>query len=210
MNTRMPFSPHHGTDHPISIYASTKKAGELLCHNYAALFGLPVTALRFFTVYGPWGRPDMSPMLFAQKMLAGQPIDVFNGGHHRRDFTYIDDIVEGVVRVIDHVATPDPAYDRRTPNAAVSDAPYRLYNIGNQNPVQLLDFIAAIEDALGRKAVRNLLPMQAGDVEATFADVSALDKAVGFKPATPIDVGVRRLVEWYRGWAAGTMAGNTA
>ncbi len=209
-NTDLPFRVEQDVDHPVSLYAATKKSNELMAHCYSHLFRLPTTGLRFFTVYGPWGRPDMAPLLFTSAILDGKPIDVFNEGRMRRDFTYIDDIVEGVVRVIDHVATPDPAYDRRTPNAAASDAPYRLYNIGNQNPVQLLDFIAAIEDALGRKAVRNLLPMQAGDVEATFADVSALDKAVGFKPATPIDVGVRRLVEWYRGWAAGTMAGNTA
>ena len=144
LNTRMPFSPHHGVDHPLSLYASTKRAGELLCHNYAALFGLPVTALRFFTVYGPLGRPDMSPMLFAQKMLAGQPIDVFNGGHHRRDFTYIDDIVEGVVRACDHVATPDPAWDSAAPDPATSRAPYRIYNIGNQSPVELLRFIGLL------------------------------------------------------------------
>ena len=198
LNTRMPFSPHHGVDHPLSLYASTKRAGELLCHNYAALFGLPVTALRFFTVYGPWGRPDMSPMLFAQKMLAGQPIDVFNGGHHRRDFTYIDDIVEGVVRACDHVATPDPAWDSAAPDPATSRAPYRIYNIGNQSPVELLRFIGLLEENLGVKAQMNFLPLQPGDVPDTLADCSGLERAVGFQPSTPIEEGVRRFVAWYR------------
>ena len=198
LNTRMPFSPHHGVDHPLSLYASTKRAGELLCHNYAALFGLPVTALRFFTVYGPWGRPDMSPMLFAQKMLAGQPIDVFNGGHHRRDFTYIDDIVEGVVRACDHVATPDPAWDSAAPDPATSRAPYRIYNIGNQSPVELLRFIGLLEESLGVKAQMNFLPLQPGDVPDTLADCSDLERAVGFQPSTPIEEGVRRFVAWYR------------
>ena len=198
LNTRMPFSPHHGVDHPLSLYASTKRAGELLCHNYAALFGLPVTALRFFTVYGPWGRPDMSPMLFAQKMLAGQPIDVFNGGHHRRDFTYIDDIVEGVVRACDQVATPDPAWDSAAPDPATSRAPYRIYNIGNQSPVELLRFIGLLEEHLGVKAQMNFLPLQPGDVPDTLADCSDLERAVGFQPSTPIEEGVRRFVAWYR------------
>jgi UDP-glucuronate 4-epimerase len=198
LNTRMPFSPHHGVDHPLSLYASTKRAGELMCHNYAALFGLPVTALRFFTVYGPWGRPDMSPMLFAQKMLAGQPIDVFNGGHHRRDFTYIDDIVEGVVRACDHVATPDPAWDSAAPDPATSRAPYRIYNIGNQSPVELLRFIGLLEENLGVKAQMNFLPLQPGDVPDTLADCSDLERAVGFQPSTPIEEGVRRFVAWYR------------
>jgi len=198
LNTRMPFSPHHGVDHPLSLYASTKRAGELLCHNYAALFGLPVTALRFFTVYGPWGRPDMSPMLFAQKMLAGQPIDVFNGGHHRRDFTYVDDIVEGVVRACDHVATPDPAWDSAAPDPATSRAPYRIYNIGNQSPVELLRFIGLLEENLGVKAQMNFLPLQPGDVPDTLADCSDLERAVGFQPSTPIEEGVRRFVAWYR------------
>ena len=198
LNTRMPFSPHHGVDHPLSLYASTKRAGELLCHNYAALFGLPVTALRFFTVYGPWGRPDMSPMLFAQKMRAGQPIDVFNGGHHRRDFTYIDDIVEGVVRACDQVATPDPAWDSAAPDPATSRAPYRIYNIGNQSPVGLLRFIGLLEENLGVKAQMNFLPLQPGDVPDTLADCSDLERAVGFQPSTPIEEGVRRFVAWYR------------
>ena len=198
LNTRMPFSPHHGVDHPLSLYASTKRAGELLCHNYAALFGLPVTALRFFTVYGPWGRPDMSPMLFAQKMLAGQPIDVFNGGHHRRDFTYIDDIVEGVVRACDQVATPDPVWDSAAPDPATSRAPYRIYNLGNQSPVELLRFIGLLEEHLGVKAQMNFLPLQPGDVPDTLADCSDLERAVGFQPSTPIEEGVRRFVAWYR------------
>jgi UDP-glucuronate 4-epimerase len=200
MNTHMPFSPHHGTDHPLSIYASTKKAGELLCHNYAALFGLPVTALRFFTVYGPWGRPDMSPILFAQKMLAGQPIDVFNGGHHKRDFTYIDDIAEGVVRAMERVATPDPAWDSAAPDPASSRAPYRVYNIGNQSPVELLRFIGLLEEHLGVKAQMNFLPLQPGDVPDTLADCSDLEREVGYRPSTPIDEGVRRFVAWYRGY----------
>ena len=200
MNTRMPFSPHHATDHPLSIYASTKKAGELLCHNYAALFGLPVTALRFFTVYGPWGRPDMSPILFAQKMLAGQPIDVFNGGHHKRDFTYIDDIAEGVVRAMERVATPDPAWDSAAPDPASSRAPYRVYNIGNQSPVELLRFIGLLEEHLGVKAQMNFLPLQPGDVPDTLADCSDLEREVGYRPSTPIDEGVRRFVAWYRGY----------
>ena len=205
LNTRMPFSPHHGVDHPLSLYASTKRAGELLCHNYAALFGLPVTALRFFTVYGPWGRPDMSPMLFAQKMRAGQPIDVFNGGHHRRDFTYIDDIVEGVVRVCDQVATPDPAWDSATPDPATSRAPYRIYNIGNQSPVELLRFIGLLEEHLGVKAQMNFLPLQPGDVPDTLADCSDLERAVGFQPSTPIEEGVRRFVAWYREYDLGRL-----
>ena len=200
MNTRMPFSPHHATDHPLSIYASTKKAGELLCHNYAALFGLPVTALRFFTVYGPWGRPDMSPILFAQKMLAGQPIDVFNGGHHKRDFTYIDDIAEGVVRAMERVATPDPAWDSAAPDPASSRAPYRVYNIGNQSPVELLRFIGLLEEHLGVKAQMNFLPLQPGDVPDTLADCSDLEREVGYRPSTPIEEGVRRFVAWYRGY----------
>ena len=203
MNTRMPFSPHHGADHPISIYASTKRAGELLSHNYAALFGLPVTVLRFFTVYGPWGRPDMSPILFTRKMLAGEPIDVFNGGHHKRDFTYVDDVAEGVVRACHHVATPDPAWDSRAPDPAASRAPWRVYNIGNQSPVELLRFIQLLEQNLGVKAEMNFLPLQPGDVPDTLADCSDLERAVGYRPTTPIEEGVRRFVEWYRGYFRG-------
>ena len=200
MNTRMPFSPHHGADHPLSIYASTKRAGELLSHNYAALFGLPVTVLRFFTVYGPWGRPDMSPILFTRKMLAGEPIDVFNGGHHKRDFTYVDDVAEGVVRACDHIAMPDPAWDSASPDPASSRAPWRVYNIGNQSPVELLRFIQLLEQNLGVKARMNFLPLQPGDVPDTLADCSDLERAVGYRPATPIEEGVRRFVEWYRGY----------
>jgi UDP-glucuronate 4-epimerase len=200
-NTDLPFRVEQDVDHPVSLYAATKKSNELMAHCYSHLFRLPTTGLRFFTVYGPWGRPDMALWLFTEAILAGRPIDVFNQGRMRRDFTYIDDIVEGVVRVLDRVAEAQPGYDRNTPNPALSDAPYRVYNIGNSTPVPLLDFIAAIEAALGRKAVRNLLPMQAGDVEATYADVTALEQAVGFSPATPIDVGVRRFVEWYLEWA---------
>ena len=200
MNTRMPFSPHHGADHPLSIYASTKRAGELLSHNYAALFDLPVTVLRFFTVYGPWGRPDMSPILFTRKMLAGEPIDVFNGGHHKRDFTYVDDVAEGVVRACDHVATPDPAWDSASPDPASSRAPWRVYNIGNQSPVELLRFIQLLEQNLGVKAQMNFLPLQPGDVPDTLADCSDLERAVGYRPATPIEEGVRRFVAWYRGY----------
>lgn len=200
MNTRMPFSPHHGADHPLSIYASTKRAGELLSHNYAALFGLPVTVLRFFTVYGPWGRPDMSPILFTRKMLAGEPIDVFNGGHHKRDFTYVDDVAEGVVRACHHVATPDPAWDSGAPDPAASRAPWRVYNIGNQSPVELLRFIQLLERNLGVKAEMNFLPLQPGDVPDTLADCSDLERAVGYRPTTPIEEGVRRFVEWYRGY----------
>ena len=202
MNTRMPFSPHHGADHPISIYASTKRAGELLSHNYAALFGLPVTVLRFFTVYGPWGRPDMSPILFTRKMLAGDPIDVFNGGHHKRDFTYVDDVAEGVVRACHHVATPDPAWDSGAPDPAASRAPWRVYNIGNQSPVELLRFIQLLEQNLGVKAEMNFLPLQPGDVPDTLADCSDLERAVGYRPTTPIEEGVQRFVEWYRGYYA--------
>jgi UDP-glucuronate 4-epimerase len=188
-NTRMPFSEHDSVDHPVSMYAATKKANELMAHTYSHLFGLPTTGLRFFTVYGPWGRPDMALFLFTQAILEGRPIDVFNHGHMRRDFTYVDDVVEGVIRVTDRVATPDPG---------TSHAPYRVFNIGNHQPVPLLDFIAAIEDALGRKAEKNLLPMQQGDVPATYADVDALAEWVGFAPATDIHTGVRRFVDWYR------------
>jgi len=197
-NTRMPFSIHHNVDHPVSLYAATKKANELMAHTYAHLYGLPCTGLRFFTVYGPWGRPDMALFLFTRAILAGEPIDVFNHGRMRRDFTYIDDIVEGVVRVTDRVAEPDPAWDGNSPDPGTSAAPYRNYNIGNNNPVELMDLIATLEKALGREAVKNFLPLQPGDVPATFADVDDLVRDVGFKPATPIDVGVGRFVDWYR------------
>ena len=198
-NTAMPFSVHHNVDHPVSLYAATKKSNELMAHSYAHLYRMPVTGLRFFTVYGPWGRPDMSLFLFTRKILAGEPIDVFNFGKHERDFTYIDDIVQGVVRTLDHVAAPDPNWSGDAPDSATSAAPYRLYNIGNNNPVPLMTFIAAIEKAIGREAKKNFLPLQAGDVPKTYADVDALADAVGFRPATPIEEGVKRFVAWYRG-----------
>jgi UDP-glucuronate 4-epimerase len=199
-NTQMPFSVHQNVDHPVSLYAATKKANELMAHTYAHLFGLPCTGLRFFTVYGPWGRPDMALFLFTQAILAGRPIDVFNHGKMQRDFTYIDDIVEGVIRSLDRIAQPDPGWSGDHPDPATSRAPYRLYNIGNSQPVELMDLIETLEEALGRKAEKNLLPMQAGDVPATFADVEALIRDVGFKPATPIETGVAKFVEWYRGY----------
>ena len=197
-NTSVPFSVHDNIDHPISLYAASKKANELMAHTYSHLFELPTTGLRFFTVYGPWGRPDMSPFLFTQKILAGEPIDVFNYGNHRRDFTYIDDIVEGVVRNLDKVATPNPEWSSAEPDSATSQAPYRLYNIGSNNPVELLRFIELIEDNLGLQAKQNLLPLQPGDVPETYADVQSLVDDVGYKPATPIEVGVSRFIEWYR------------
>jgi len=199
-NTRMPFSTHHNVDHPVSLYAATKKANELMAHTYSHLYGLPTTGLRFFTVYGPWGRPDMALFLFTRAILEGRPIDVYNHGRMRRDFTYIDDIVEGIVRLVEHVPVPDDEWSGDDPDPATSLAPYRVFNIGNNQPVELLDFIAAIEDALGTKAQKNLLPMQPGDVPATFADVDDLTDAVGFRPSTPIREGVRKFVEWYRGY----------
>jgi UDP-glucuronate 4-epimerase len=197
-NRKLPFDVSDGTDHPVSLYGATKKTNELMAHSYAHLFGLPVTGLRFFTVYGPWGRPDMSLFLFTRKILAGEPIPVFNYGHHARDFTYIDDVVEGVVRVTDVIATPDPNWRAEAPNPATSSAPYRLYNIGNHSPVALLDYIAAIEQAIGKKAKIELLPQQTGDVEETYADVDALKAATGFQPSTPLEVGIARFVAWYR------------
>ncbi|OGT20569.1 MAG: capsular biosynthesis protein CpsI [Gammaproteobacteria bacterium RBG_16_57_12] len=197
-NTEMPFSVHHNVDHPVSLYAASKKANELMAHTYAHLYYLPTTGLRFFTVYGPWGRPDMALFLFTKAILEGKPIDVFNHGKMRRDFTYIDDIVEGVIRVLDNTARPNPKWSGNEPDSATSYAPYRLYNIGNHNPVELLDFIEAIEQALGRKAKRNMLPLQPGDVPATYADVDDLIRDVGFKPATPVAEGIRCFVTWYR------------
>jgi UDP-glucuronate 4-epimerase len=197
-NTDMPFSVHDNVDHPVSMYAATKKATELMAHTYSHLFAIPTTGLRFFTVYGPRGRPDMALFLFTDAILAGRPIDVFNEGRMQRDFTYIDDIVEGVVRVLDDAAEPDPAWKANAPDPATSAAPYRLYNIGNNQPVELMRFIRAIEDALGRKAVLNLLPLQPGDVPATYADVDDLVRAVGFAPDTPIEEGITRFVAWYR------------
>jgi UDP-glucuronate 4-epimerase len=196
----MPFSEHDSVDHPVSMYAATKKANELMAHTYSHLFGLPTTGLRFFTVYGPWGRPDMALFLFTKAILEGRPIDVFNHGNMRRDFTYVDDIVEGVIRVTDRLAAPDPAYRSDTPDPGTSHAPFRVFNIGNHQPVPLLDFIAAIEDALGRKAEKNLLPLQDGDVPATYADVDALTEWVGFAPGTDIRTGIGLFVEWYRAY----------
>lgn len=197
-NTRMPFSVHHNVDHPVSLYAATKKANELMAHSYAHLYGLPCTGLRFFTVYGPWGRPDMALFLFARAILEGRPIDVFNYGKMKRDFTYIDDIVEGVVRVIQRVPSGNPDWSGDAPDPSSSYAPYRLYNIGNNNPVELMRYIQVLEDTLGIKAQKNLLPMQAGDVPATYADVEDLERDVGFKPATPLEEGIPRFVQWFR------------
>jgi UDP-glucuronate 4-epimerase len=197
-NGAMPFSVHHNVDHPLSLYAATKKSNELMAHSYAHLYRLPVTGLRFFTVYGPWGRPDMAPFIFTARILAGDPIEVYNYGKHARDFTYIDDIVEGVVRVADRLPEPNPAWDPAHPDPGTSLAPYRLYNIGNHQPVALLDFIAAIEAATGRVAEKTFLPMQPGDVLATYADVEDLARDVGFAPHTPLHEGVAKLVEWYR------------
>lgn len=196
-NTRMPFSVHDNVDHPVSLYAATKKANELMAHTYAHLFRIPVTGLRFFTVYGPWGRPDMALFTFTRNILAGEPIPVFNYGRHKRDFTYVDDIVEGVVRVLDRVPQPDPAWRSESPDPASSAAPYRLYNIGSNRPVDLLRYIELLEQALGRKAERQLLPMQPGDVPDTYADVQALIDDVGYRPDTPVETGVARFVEWY-------------
>lgn len=197
-NTRMPFSVHDNVDHPVSLYAATKKANELMAHSYSSLYRLPTTGLRFFTVYGPWGRPDMALFLFTRAILAGEPIDVFNDGKMRRDFTYIDDIVEGVVRTLDRPATPNPAWSSDRPDPASSRAPYRVYNIGNHQPVELLHLIGVLEGALGKKAIQNRLPMQPGDVPATYADVADLERDVGFRPATSIEMGVTQFVRWYR------------
>jgi len=199
-NTSLPFSVHQNVDHPLSLYAATKKSNELMAHSYAHLYRLPVTGLRFFTVYGPWGRPDMALFLFTRKILAGEPIDVFNNGHHARDFTYIDDIVEGVLRTADRVPVPNPDWSGADPDPASSSAPYRLYNIGNHNPVELMHFISCLEKALGREAKKNFLPLQPGDVPATYADVDELIADVGFKPSTPIEDGIRRFVDWYRSY----------
>jgi UDP-glucuronate 4-epimerase len=197
-NRKLPFSEHDNTDHPVSLYAATKKANELMAHTYSHLFGLPATGLRFFTVYGPWGRPDMSAALFTRAILDGRPIDVFNHGDMERDFTYVDDIVEGVVRILDVVPKGDPSADMTKPDPATSYAPYRLYNIGNNQPVKLMRFIEVLEAALGCKAKMNLLPMQPGDVPATYAEVDDLGRAVGFRPSTPLEEGIARYVTWYR------------
>ena len=197
-NTKLPFSVHDNVDHPLSLYAATKKANELMAHTYSSLYGLPTAGLRFFTVYGPWGRPDMALFIFTKNILAGKPIDVFNYGKHSRDFTYVDDIVEGVTRTLDHIPQPNPDWSGDNPDSATSPAPYRLYNIGNSSPVQLMDYIAAIEKHTGHKAELNLLPMQPGDVPDTYADVDALIEDVGYRPNTSVEEGVGRFIEWYR------------
>lgn len=196
-NTQMPFSIHHNVDHPCSLYGATKKSNELMAHAYSHLYDLPTTGLRFFTVYGPWGRPDMSLFLFTKKIMNDEPIDVFNNGQHSRDFTYIDDIVNGVVNVVDTIAAPEPEWDGKNPDPGTSLAPFRLYNIGNNNPVELLKFIEVIEACTGKKAEKNYLPMQAGDVPATYADVDDLIKDVNFSPNTPIEIGVKNFINWY-------------
>ncbi len=196
-NTNMPFSVHDNVDHPLSLYAASKKANELMAHTYSHLYDIPTTGLRFFTVYGPWGRPDMALFMFTQKILAGEPIDVFNYGNHRRDFTYIDDIVEGVIRTLDNIATPNPEWSGDAPDSATSRAPYRLYNIGNNQPVELRHYIAVLEDCLGKKAEQNLLPLQPGDVPDTYANVEDLIRDVDYKPATSVEDGIKRFVEWY-------------
>ncbi len=199
-NTTMPFSVHHNVDHPVSLYAATKKANELMAHTYSSLYGIPTTGLRFFTVYGPWGRPDMALFLFTKAILEGRPIDVFNHGKMRRDFTYVDDIVEGIVRVTGNTPKPDSNWSGGAPDPGTSYAPYKIYNIGNNQPVELMRFIEVLEERLGKQATKNLLPIQAGDVPATYADVDDLINDVGFRPATSIEDGIGRFVEWYRGY----------
>ena len=199
-NTSMPFSVHQAATHPLSFYAATKRANELMAHNYASLFKLPVTGLRFFTVYGPWGRPDMALFLFTKNILAGKPIDVFNHGHHKRDFTFVEDIAEGVVRSLDRIAASDPQWNSDSPDPSTSNAPYRVYNIGNNRPVDLSHYIETLEKCLGKKAQKNLLPLQLGDVPDTYADVEDLVRDVGYKPATTVEQGVRAFVDWYRGY----------
>jgi UDP-glucuronate 4-epimerase len=196
-NTRMPFSEGQGVDHPLTLYAATKRSNELMAHSYSSLYGLPTTGLRFFTVYGPWGRPDMALFLFTKNILAGLPIDVFNQGFHQRDFTYVDDIVKGVAAAVDQVAAPDPDWDSDHPNPSTSSAPFRIYNIGNQTPVALKRYIEVLEQALGKTAQKNLLPLQQGDLPDTWADVEALARDVGYRPATNLETGVKRFVEWY-------------
>ncbi|MDH5273402.1 MAG: NAD-dependent epimerase [Gammaproteobacteria bacterium] len=207
-NTKMPFSVHQNVDHPLSFYAATKKANELMAHTYAHLYSLPVTGLRFFTVYGPWGRPDMALFLFTRNILAGKPIDVFNYGRHRRDFTYVDDIAQGVVRACDRVATGNPEWNSDAPDPASSKAPYRLYNIGNNEPVELLTYIRTLEECLGKKAEMNLLPLQAGDVPDTWANIDDLTRDVGYTPATPVSVGIRNFVDWYLDYYKGGEPAN--
>lgn len=202
-NQKMPFSEHEIADHPLQLYAATKRANELMAHSYSHLFRLPTTGLRFFTVYGPWGRPDMALFLFTKAILAGEPINVFNQGKHTRDFTYVEDIAEGVIRASDQIATPDPAWDPMRPDPATSNAPFRIFNIGNNAPVKLMDYIEAIEAAVGKKATINYQPLQPGDVPDTFADVSSLVQAVDYKPSTPVRKGVQNFVEWYRSYYPG-------
>jgi UDP-glucuronate 4-epimerase len=196
-NTNLPFTERQGADHPLTLYAATKRSNELMAHSYSSLYGLPTTGLRFFTVYGPWGRPDMALFLFTKNILAGLPIDVFNDGHHQRDFTYVDDIVKGMLAAVDHVATPDPSWDSDHPNPGTSCVPYRIYNIGNQTPVSLLRYIEVLEQCLGKKAQRNLLPIQLGDLPDTWADVEALTRDVGYRPGTDLETGVKQFIEWY-------------
>lgn len=196
-NTAMPFSIHQNVDHPLALYGATKKANELMAHTYSNLYKLPTTGLRFFTVYGPFGRPDMALFMFTRNIIEGKPIDVFNYGKHRRDFTFVDDIVEGVVRTMDHTATPNVAWDPQSPDPGTSRAPYRIYNIGNQQPVELMRYIEVIEECVGKKAEKNLLPLQPGDVPDTYADAEDLVTDVGYKPATPVEEGVQRFVDWY-------------
>ena len=196
-NTQMPFAESQGVDHPLTLYAATKRSNELMAHSYSSLYSLPTTGLRFFTVYGPWGRPDMALFLFTRNILAGLPIDVYNGGDHRRDFTYVDDIVKGVVAAVDHVAGPDPNWDSDQPNPSTSSAPFRIYNIGNQTPVPLMRYIEILEQCLGKKALKNLLPMQLGDLANTCADVEMLAREVGYRPSTDLETGVKHFVEWY-------------
>jgi UDP-glucuronate 4-epimerase len=196
-NTQMPFSERQGVDHPLTLYAATKRSNELMAHSYSSLYGLPTTGLRFFTVYGPWGRPDMALFRFTKNILAGIPIDVFNQGNHQRDFTYVDDIVKGVVAAVDHVAAPDPDWDSNHPNPSTGNAPFRIYNIGNQTPVSLIRYIEVLERCLGKKAVKNLLPMQLGDLPDTWADVEALVREIGYRPSTDLERGVKQFVEWY-------------
>jgi UDP-glucuronate 4-epimerase len=197
-NTRLPFSVEDNVDHPVSLYAATKKSTELMAHTYAHLYRLPVTGLRFFTVYGPWYRPDMALFKFTKAILAGEPIEIYNEGHHSRDFTYIDDVVAGILAVLDRPATPDPAWTGDRPDPATSNAPYRLYNIGNNQPVALMDLVAHLERALGRKAIKRFLPQQPGDVVSTWANIDRLSNGIGFKPSTPFDVGIEKFVTWYR------------
>ena len=208
-NTTMPFSIHQNVDHPLALYGATKKANELMAHTYSNLYGLPTTGLRFFTVYGPWGRPDMALFLFTRNIIAGKPIDVFNYGNHSRDFTYVDDIVEGVIRTMDHTAEPNPDWDPASPDPGTSRAPYRIYNIGNQQPVELMHYIEVLENCLGRKAEKNLLPMQDGDVPDTWADTSDLAADVGYQPATTVEAGVKKFVDWYLGFYGDDVSSNS-